>query len=399
MKIRKSAVAAALAAAAICMTAAVPANAATVTPLPSAVQVAAEENVPFLTADQAVSYFREQVKAHTEHIELVITDWETDDFDAVKDMLNNAVTEFTGDPTEGVYLAIQANKNDGTIYQVAEGIYCDYHEEYLTTLEQEAEVTAEMAKLRETEDFKKAAASSDYEKLLWAYDYLNEQMVLEKDLLDDSLSSAYSAIFNKKANEIGQIHLFVRLMEELGVEPMLYMTNMNILSETEADIHYLCMAYLNGKYYFLDPIWDKKMGGNGHRFFLKGYNDLDSENGGSEEFTHVHIFALFGITPEEAFEASEVSPEAYPAPPVSYSLGDVNGDGTVDSVDASNVLAEYARLSSEGGTGVFTEAQNKAADVDGSSQIDAVDASKILSYYAYLSTTTDPKGMTDFLGA
>ena len=99
MKIRKSAVAAALAAAAICMTAAVPANAATVTPLPSAVQVADEESVPFLTAEQAVSYFREQVKAHTEHIELVITDWETDDFDAVKDMLNNAVTEFTGDPT------------------------------------------------------------------------------------------------------------------------------------------------------------------------------------------------------------------------------------------------------------------------------------------------------------
>ncbi|WP_164169094.1 dockerin type I domain-containing protein [Ruminococcus flavefaciens] len=399
MKFRKSAIAAVIAAAALCMTTAAPVSAATVTTLPSAAQVTAEEDIPFLTTEEAEKYFRQQVKAHTEHIELVITDYEGEDYQDIEDRLNNALLEFTGDPTEGAYLALQSNKNDGTIYQVVEGIYCDYHLEYLTTTGQEAEVTAEMAKLRETDGFRKAADSSVYDKLLWAYDYLIDQMVLDSDLIDDSLSSAYSALIGRKANEAGQIHLLIRLMEELGVEPMIYMTNFNSLTNEEVDVHYLCMAKIDGTYYFLDPIWDKKMGGNAHRFFLRGYSDLDSESDGSEEFTHVHIFSILGIEPEAAFADSEISASAYPAPEVSYALGDVTGDGAVNSIDASNVLAEYARLSSESGKGVFTAAQNTAGDVDKSGQIDAVDASKILSYYAYLSTTKEPMGITEFLGA
>ena len=274
MKFRKSTVAAVIAAAAICLTTAAPVSAATVTPLPSAVQVTAEEDIPFLTTEEAEKYFRQQVKAHTEHIELVITDYEGEDYQDIEDRLNNALLEFTGDPTEGAYLALQSNKNDGTIYQVVEGI-C------------------------ETDGFRKAADSSVYDKLLWAYDYLIDQMVLDSDLIDDSLSSAYSALIGRKANEAGQIHLLIRLMEELGVEPMIYMTNFNSLTNEEVDVHYLCMAKIDGTYYFLDPIWDKKMGGNAHRFFLRGYNDLDSESDGSEEFTHVHIFSILGIKPED----------------------------------------------------------------------------------------------------
>ena len=80
MKFRKSAVAAVLAAAALCMTTAAPVSAATVTTLPSAAQVTAEEDIPFLTTEEAEKYFRQQVKAHTEHIELVITDYEGEDY-------------------------------------------------------------------------------------------------------------------------------------------------------------------------------------------------------------------------------------------------------------------------------------------------------------------------------
>ena len=73
-----------------------------------------------------------------------------------------------------------------------------------------------------------------------------------------------------------------------------------------------------------------------------------------------------------------------------YSLGDVNGDNYIDAVDASMVLSEYAKVSSNL-NGSFNDKQKKAANVDNNSYIDAVDASKILSYYAYVSSGNGQK--------
>ena len=68
-----------------------------------------------------------------------------------------------------------------------------------------------------------------------------------------------------------------------------------------------------------------------------------------------------------------------------YSLGDVNGDGSVDSTDASAVLAEYAAIQT-GNESSFTDKQEEVANVNMDGTIDSSDASVILSYYAYLST-------------
>ena len=69
-------------------------------------------------------------------------------------------------------------------------------------------------------------------------------------------------------------------------------------------------------------------------------------------------------------------------------LGDVDNDGQINSVDASSVLAYYARISTnqEGG---YDEKQILAADVNNDGSINSVDASKILAYYAYVSTTKE----------
>ena len=77
-----------------------------------------------------------------------------------------------------------------------------------------------------------------------------------------------------------------------------------------------------------------------------------------------------------------------PATQIDYNLGDVDGDGRINAVDASSVLAYYARISTnkEGG---YTEEQKLAADVDSDGRINAVDASNILAYYAYVSTTRE----------
>ncbi|MDE6833595.1 MAG: leucine-rich repeat protein [Ruminococcus sp.] len=66
-------------------------------------------------------------------------------------------------------------------------------------------------------------------------------------------------------------------------------------------------------------------------------------------------------------------------------LGDVNSDGFVDAVDATDILIEYATLSTSG-ISTFTTEQKPSADINSDGEINAVDASYILAYYAYLST-------------
>lgn len=68
-----------------------------------------------------------------------------------------------------------------------------------------------------------------------------------------------------------------------------------------------------------------------------------------------------------------------------YMLGDVNGDGVINAVDASCILTAYAQTSTGGDPGL-DEAQAFAANVNKDTAINAVDASKVLSYYAYTAT-------------
>ena len=75
-------------------------------------------------------------------------------------------------------------------------------------------------------------------------------------------------------------------------------------------------------------------------------------------------------------------------------LGDYNGDGMIDAVDASNILAAYAKYST--GKAAPTVEEWNVCDVNKDGFIDAVDASKVLAYYAY--TATDGKlGFEDFI--
>ncbi|MCR4639054.1 leucine-rich repeat protein [Ruminococcus sp.] len=74
------------------------------------------------------------------------------------------------------------------------------------------------------------------------------------------------------------------------------------------------------------------------------------------------------------------------APVSKYKLGDTDGNGTINAVDASMVLQYYANTSVKKDGGLTNE-QVIAADVNKDGKADAVDASIILSYYAYCGTT------------
>ncbi len=63
--------------------------------------------------------------------------------------------------------------------------------------------------------------------------------------------------------------------------------------------------------------------------------------------------------------------------------GDVNTDGMIDSVDASNVLADYTKYSTS--KVVPGEYIMMVDDVNNDNRIDSVDASRILLYYSYAS--------------
>lgn len=71
-----------------------------------------------------------------------------------------------------------------------------------------------------------------------------------------------------------------------------------------------------------------------------------------------------------------------------YKLGDINNDFSVNAVDASIALTEYASVSSGKKTTFTDDRQTLAADVDSNGSVNAVDASYILSYYAYISTSS-----------
>lgn len=63
--------------------------------------------------------------------------------------------------------------------------------------------------------------------------------------------------------------------------------------------------------------------------------------------------------------------------------GDVNTDGMIDSVDASNVLADYTKYSTS--KVVPGEYIMMVDDVNNDGKIDSIDASRILLYYSYAS--------------
>jgi hypothetical protein len=76
-------------------------------------------------------------------------------------------------------------------------------------------------------------------------------------------------------------------------------------------------------------------------------------------------------------------PTTVPEPEIKLKNGDPTGDGIIDAVDASYMMANYAKISTVGYEP--TEEEMYTCDVNKDGMIDAVDASIVLAYYAYAS--------------
>lgn len=120
--------------------------------------------------------------------------------------------------------------------------------------------------------------------------------------------------------------------------------------------------------------------------------DIPDGNDNPDSFREINY--IFTVDDEDSKSTWDIVSSANNVNKVAFhlnyvKLGDVNGDKTIDSSDASAVLAEYAMLST-GGTGSFTAKQTVAADVNFDCVINSSDASSILGYYSASLTGETP---------
>ncbi|MBR3422698.1 MAG: hypothetical protein IKG98_11675 [Ruminococcus sp.] len=87
------------------------------------------------------------------------------------------------------------------------------------------------------------------------------------------------------------------------------------------------------------------------------------------------------------------------AVPTEYIFPDVNGDGKVNAIDASMILAAYSAISTGQDPGL-TEEQLDACDANRDGHIDARDATLVLTFYSLVSVGRydgSPESWTEFM--
>ena len=392
---------AAVLSASLALAAAAPVNNALTTLIPTAAAAdTASENLPSFTSDEEMlNYIRTQMQLRNEEIKVLMPNATEDEMSRYSGMTIRELFDPTGRVTEGKYLYLSLYQNSSWVHYTEQGLVIELSTKYITTEDQEDDLSAtinSVKRLLGSEEIERLKALPVKERIEYVYEkfvpYLKNITIVDEDDPKE-LGSAYSALVKRKANEKGIIQLFVRALAELDIDSELYYTNYD--SDTPLTAHYLAAVPIDGSYYLLDPVWDYKSGSkNGeYKFFLKGMEDIDSDVSAGSEFTHEHL-TIFGISIMDIAAANGFSMYSYDK---KFDMGDVNGNGTIDAVDASSVLAEYARNASSDTKGIFSAGQKAAADVNASGNADAVDASLILSYYAYVSTTQSPKSIEDFV--
>lgn len=342
------------------------------------------------SAEEAALQMRKALKAHTSEIIINVdnvsfssdkTERQAQMQALSQSMMYKAFDE-TGSGTEGDYLRFAVRSYKCSVSTSGRLTYTVY---YYTTAEEEAVLTK---KLNEIMNSLNVSGMSDYNKISTIYKYANSHLTYSDDLDDPYVYSAYNAVLRGDAVCQGIAQLLYRMYNDSGIPCRIIAGYSHDLSGVNPNgNHVWLIVKLDGIYYLLDPTWDLRSKNGNYRYFLKGTADFDSD---APQLVHVaqndNGLTFPDYNSDEFHTAYPISKYRYS--PVTYTLGDVNGDKLIDSVDASLILAEYTRLSSQE-TASFSAAQSKCADVNNDSKIDSVDASRVLAYYALISNGAD----------
>jgi len=219
----------------------------------------------YVNESQAVLLLRDMLVAREENAVVYIsssTELTTSD---LSDIFFAAMAH-TGEPKEGDYIAannsgchysLETSYMDGTYYHT-----CTFSPVWLSTAEQETQVDGAVDALLAELNLWNA---SNYEKVKGVYDWITENVQYDFDNLDDDTytlkHSTYAALIDRVAVCQGYASLYYRLMLELGVDCRY------ISGVADGENHGWNIVYLDGKYYNVDPTWDRDLMGH-YRWFL-----------------------------------------------------------------------------------------------------------------------------------
>ncbi|MBR2283512.1 MAG: hypothetical protein IJ874_03710 [Ruminococcus sp.] len=240
------------------------------------------------------------------------------------------------------------------------------------------------------------SGKSEYEKIDAVYSFITASVAYSTDLTGRDIFSAYGAAVNGNAVCHGYAQLMYRMLRDCGISCRF------IPGCGNGGDHAWNIAAIDGVYYWLDSTWDSNISPSSRAFFLRGTTDFDSAApNSSHDLSNWDELdsALFSeYIADSFFESYPMSETAYIiSSGAAFSTGDVDGNGLVDSADASAILQAYAALS-VGEPSYFTDRQNSAADVNGDSLVDSADATYVLMYYSHLATG-GTMSISDFLAA
>jgi hypothetical protein len=352
--------------------------------------VISSESVAASPEDAALQ-MREYLKSHTTEFSIE-TNKNGYNKDEIAPIMMYKAFEETGSGTEGDYLRFAVRSYKCRITSYTNYYKLTYNITYFTTPEEEDALTRKINEIISSLNIDKM---SDYQKIEALYRYVTTNVEYSEDMDDPHIYSAYNAVFNGNAVCQGVAQLMYRMYTDCGISCRVIAGTSVDLDDPDSDgNHVWLIVKLDGIYYLLDPTWDLGNRFENCLFFLKGSSDFDSNNSNLIHVANNNNKLTFPDYNSDEFKAAyPISKTKYVKK--NYSLGDINGDKLIDSVDASLILAEYTKLSSNMTSG-FTSEQSDAADINIDGKIDSIDASQILAYYATVSSGNNIS-LTDFI--
>lgn len=222
--------------------------------------------VSFSNEDKLTVDIRERLKKRQYNIVIEYnskTDDLTDTSELINRLMDKAVSE-TGQPDEGDYLAFQLGGYDAkTSCESAEEGYLhtiSIFPHCYTDVRQEEKVDERVREISRSFGFDED--TPDIEKLRRIYDYIYDNVeydIIHKNNAGYHLkSTAYGALINGHATCQGYAVTLYRLLRENGVDCRV-ITGKAYDEDLGEEYHAWNIAGIDGKYYFIDITWDKRL--------------------------------------------------------------------------------------------------------------------------------------------
>lgn len=231
--------------------------------------------------------------------------------------------------------------------------------------------------------------TTQYEKARYIHDQLVNNISYNKNSIDQSIASVF---LEKETVCAGFSKAYALLCNAVGIETITaagFVHNWNIIN-------------IDSVWYIVD-VTNDYASSNKHKLFLIDDNSLKKIDDNDEDIytyhknnqtiefklhtkDNIHFPVYYNIYPECSNTSRGMSLNL-------TDMGDVNFDKTVDSKDATLILAEYAFYL----LGSTYSVSDVIADVNNDNKIDSRDATVILGYYAKKLLEPNTGSMSDYL--